>query len=319
MATAFEQPIANGLLPDPMGALECIRLRKSYGRKIAVRGLSLRVARGEVFGFLGPNGAGKSTVVKMLVGLVHPTGGAATVLGRPLSETAIRARIGFLPEQFRFYDWLTGPELLELHGRLYGLAGDDLRRRAGELLERVGLQPHRDKALRHYSKGMLQRIGLAQALLNRPELIFLDEPTSGLDPLGRRLVRDIIHEQRAAGVTVFLNSHLLSEIELTCDRVAFVKAGAVVHVRELSSADRELEVEVRASNVTEICIAGLQALASHVERRPGGLGFRVPREEALPAIVRHLVAAGAGVYSVSPSRISLEELFVSIIGQDEGL
>src|SRR5579884_2615202 len=220
-------------------AISTHRLRKVFGDKVAVRNLTLQVPRGEVFGFLGPNGAGKSTSVKMLLGLVAPTSGTATILGRPAGDVKARAKVGFLPEHFRFYDWLTPEELLRLHGRLYSISPADLRQRIPGLLDLVGLTPHRDKCLREFSKGMLQRIGLAQALLNDPDLIFLDEPTSGLDPLGRRLVRDIIKSQRERGAAVLLNSHLLGEVEATCDRVAFIRDGEVVETRELNSSQGE--------------------------------------------------------------------------------
>src|SRR6267378_4050771 len=220
-------------------------LRKVFGGKVAVRNLTLDVPQGEVFGFLGPNGAGKSTSVKMLLGLVFPTSGEAEILGRPMGDVKVRSKVGFLPEHFRFYDWLTPAELLKLHGRLYGVSQSALRERIPALLDLVGLTPHRDKRLQEFSKGMLQRIGLAQALLNDPELIFLDEPTSGLDPIGRRLVRDIIKAQRQRGATVFLNSHLLSEVEVTCDQVAFIKDGEVVATRDLRAhPDDEVRVVV---------------------------------------------------------------------------
>ncbi|HWT79031.1 MAG TPA: ABC transporter ATP-binding protein, partial [Candidatus Methylomirabilis sp.] len=173
---------------DP--AIQTDRLRKVFGDRAAVKGLTLLVQQGEVFGFLGPNGAGKTTSMKMLLGLITPTAGSASLLGAPLGNRAIRARIGFLPEHFRFQEWLTAREFLELHGQLYGMEGNRLARRSDELLERVGLADFRNKQLHTFSKGMLQRIGLAQALLNNPALVFLDEPTSGLDPVGRRLVRD---------------------------------------------------------------------------------------------------------------------------------
>ena len=180
-------------------AIETDQLRKAFGENVAVRGLTLQVAHGEVFGFLGPNGAGKTTSLKMFLGLVAPTSGSAMLLGAPLGDRAVRGEIGFLPEHFRFHDWLTAQEFLTLHGRLYRMDASRLRGRLAELLELVGLTPFRDKRLRTFSKGMLQRIGLAQALLNNPKLVFLDEPTSGLDPVGRRLVRDIIHDLRKPG------------------------------------------------------------------------------------------------------------------------
>ncbi|MGH7584054.1 MAG: ABC transporter ATP-binding protein, partial [Gemmatimonadales bacterium] len=226
-------------------AIETRNLRKVFGRQTAVRNLSLTVRRGEIFGFLGPNGAGKSTAIKMLLGLVRPTGGEAYVLGAPSSTVSVRQQIGFLPEDFRFYDWLTASELLRLHGRLSGMASAALRRRIPEVLELVGLGPHAERRLRGFSKGMLQRIGLAQAVIHEPQLIFLDEPTSGLDPMGRRLVRDILRSERDRGATVFLNSHLLGEIEVTCDRVAFIKEGEVVASHDLNAAaQNELRVVV---------------------------------------------------------------------------
>src|SRR5579864_5916729 len=232
-------------------------LRKVFSGKVAVRNLTLDVPRGEVFGFLGPNGAGKSTSVKMLLGLIFPTSGEAEILGRPAGDVKTRSKVGFLPEHFRFYDWLTSAELLKLHGRLYGMSRALLRERVPALLDLVGLTPHRDKRLRDFSKGMLQRIGLAQALLNEPDLIFLDEPTSGLDPIGRRLVRDIIKAQRDRGATVLLNSHLLGEVEITCDRVAFIKEGAVIETRELYGTEEQTNVSIRAANMTSEAANGL--------------------------------------------------------------
>src|SRR6266852_338885 len=179
-------------------------LRKVFGGKVAVRRLTLEVARGEVFGFLGPTGAGKSTSAKMLLGLVSPTSGEAEILGQPVGDVKTRRRVGFLPEHFRFYDWLAGEELLKLHGRLYGMSHAALRERVPVLLDLVGLTPHRNKRLRDFSKGMLQRIGLAQALINDPDLIFLDEPTSGLDPVGTRWMKDLIIKLRDDGKTIIM-------------------------------------------------------------------------------------------------------------------
>jgi ABC-2 type transport system ATP-binding protein len=295
-------------------------LRKVFGDKVAVRGLTLEVSRGEVFGFLGPNGAGKSTSVKMLLGLVAPSSGTAAILGRPIGDVKTRAKVGFLPEHFRFYDWLTAAELLKLHGRLYGASHAELRRRIPDLLERVGLTPHRDKRLRDFSKGMLQRIGLAQALLNDPELIFLDEPTSGLDPVGRRLVRDIIKSQRERGATVLLNSHLLSEVEITCDRVAFIKDGEVVESRELNSLlEEQTTVTIRATSVSAEAVTTLQQLVLSVRTESDRFVLSVSSISVLPEIVRCLVEKGAEVYEVTPQRLSLEERFLQIVGSDGGL
>ncbi len=301
-------------------AIQTRGLRKIYGRKVAVRSLSLEVRRGEVFGFLGPNGAGKTTCMKIMLGLAAPTAGQAMVLGRPVGDVEIRRKIGFLPEHFRFYDWLTATELLQLHGKLYGIAPTELRRRVPSLLELVGLTPHRDKRLREFSKGMLQRVGLAQALLNAPELVFLDEPTSGLDPLGRRLVREIIMAQRQQGATVFLNSHLLSEVEITCDRVAFIKQGEVLETREVSAlTDTTLQVTIRARKLEQESLSGLSQWASAARLDGERLTFAVADVETLPEILRYLVARGADVYEVIPQRASLEDLFLRIVGTDGGL
>ena len=295
-------------------------LRKVFSGKMAVRNLTLDVPRGEVFGFLGPNGAGKSTSVKMLLGLVFPTSGEAEILGRPIGDVKTRSKVGFLPEHFRFYDWLTPAELLELHGRLYGMSHARLRERVPVLLDLVGLTPHRDKRLRDYSKGMLQRIGLAQALLNEPDLIFLDEPTSGLDPVGRRLVRDIIRAQRDRGATVLLNSHLLGEVEITCNRVAFIKDGEVVETRQLDDGNEEqTTVSIRAVKVTAEAASGLSRWSQSVRSEGELLKLSVSSRAAVPEIVRYLVTSGAEVYEVTPQRLSLEERFLEIVGSDGGL
>ena len=285
-----------------------------------MRGLSLQVRRGEIFGFLGPNGAGKSTSVKMLLGLVKPTGGHAEILGRPFSNVEVRRKIGFLPEDFRFYDWLTASELLELHGRLCGLSSAKLHDRVPAYLGLVGLAAHRDTRLRGFSKGMLQRIGLAQALLHEPELIFLDEPTSGLDPMGRRLVRDIIREQRARGATVFLNSHLLSEVEITCDTVAFIKHGEVIATRDLrTSAEGDIHVHIRAHNLREDLLPGLSRWTSSAHFQDACLTISTNSLDVLPQILRYLVSANVDVFEFTPQRLSLEESFLKIMGEDQGL
>jgi len=295
-------------------------LRKVFGGKVAVRRLTLEVARGEVFGFLGPNGAGKSTSVKMLLGLVSPTSGEAEILGQPVGDVKTRSRVGFLPEHFRFYDWLTGEELLKLHGRLYGMSHAALRERVPVLLDLVGLTPHHNKRLRDFSKGMLQRIGLAQALINDPDLILLDEPTSGLDPIGRRLVRDIIKAQRDRGATVLLNSHLLGEVEITCDRVAFIKDGEVVESRELhGESEEQTTVSIRAVNVTVEVLNGLSQWSSSARTEGDRLTLTLSSNTLLPEIVRYLVAKGVDVYEVAPQRLSLEERFLEIVGSDGGL
>jgi ABC-2 type transport system ATP-binding protein len=256
----------------------------------------------------------------MLLGLAQPTSGEAFVLDAPAGDVEVRHRIGFLPENFRFYEWLTPPELLHLHGRLSGVSGGALAKRVPELIDLVGLTPHTDKRLQNFSKGMLQRIGLAQALVHEPELIFLDEPTSGLDPLGRRMVRDIIRAQRERGATVFLNSHLLSEIEITCDEVVFIREGEVVTSRDLRAQHEEaVRVEVRARKFSQECLLGLSRWTATVEVDEERLTLTVPSRKALPDILTHLVSSDAGVYQFTPQRLSLEELFMNVMGEDRGL
>src|SRR5436190_12439991 len=266
----------------PDRAIETRSLRKHFGRTLAVADLSLSIRRGEVFGFLGPNGAGKTTSLKLLLGLIEPTGGAGTVLGAPLGTRATRSKIGFLPEHFRFHDCLTGRELLRIHGRLFGLRGATLEARVDALLARVALTEAADRRLQTYSKGMLQRAGLAQALVNSPELVFLDEPTSGLDPLGRVLVRSIIEELRALGTTVFLNSHLLGEVEATCDRVAFVKHGCVIEELVLAEMQSGLDVEIRVADPDAALVEGLSEFGSDVRLEAGLVRLRIAHESSLP-------------------------------------
>lgn len=301
-------------------AIETHHLRKLFGDKVAVKDLSLSVERGQVFGFLGPNGAGKTTSVKMLLDLVAPSGGDGRLLGAPFGDPNVRAHIGFLPEHFRFHDWLRADEFLKLHADLYHMPRDRAHRRIQELLELVGLADHAHKKLGAFSKGMLQRIGLAQALLNEPELVILDEPTSGLDPVGRRLVRDIIYDLRQAGTTVFLNSHLLSEVEITCDQVAFIKHGEVIRTSPLNTLmEGEVSVEVRARNMNADVLGGLSTWAQNVRADGEHLSFSLQQESDLPKVNRYLVEKGVEVYALRPQQLSLEDMFIQIVGTDGGL
>jgi ABC-2 type transport system ATP-binding protein len=295
-------------------AIETHNLRKEYGRTVAVDDLTLQVERGEVFGFLGPNGAGKTTAVKMLLGLAVPTSGAGQLLGQPLGDPETRARVGFLPEHFRFHEWLEAAEFLDVHGQLFGMDRGRRAKRVPELLELVGLAEAADRKLSAFSKGMLQRIGLAQALLPEPEVVFLDEPTSGLDPLGRRLVRDIIRKLRAAGTTIFLNSHLLSEVEVTCDRVAFIKQGRVVRIARLGALVEGLtEVVLRVGRVTPELVEGLGRWGSDVRVDDRRIALSVADEHALPELAQWVVSQGAGLYAMTPQQLSLEELFIRVV------
>ena len=307
-------------MPSDTFAIETHNLRKLFGDKVAVQNLTLAVERGEVFGFLGPNGAGKTTSVKMLLDLITPSEGEGFLFGKSLDNPKVRKRVGFLPEHFRFHDWLTADEFLALHADLYHMPHSKSKKRIAELLDLVGLIQHANKKLKEYSKGMLQRIGLAQALLNYPELVILDEPTSGLDPVGRRLVRDIIRSLKENGTTVFLNSHLLSEVEITCDRVAFIKNGEVIHTSALQTLmEGDVSLEIRARNLRPEVINGLSQWSQNVRADGEYLSLTIHDEIHLPEINRYLVERGVDVFTLRPQHVSLEELFIQIVGTDGGL
>ncbi|MBZ5639047.1 MAG: ABC transporter ATP-binding protein [Acidobacteriia bacterium] len=295
-------------------------LSKAFGEVVAVRGLTLSLRPGEAFGCLGQNGAGKTTFVKMLLGLVAPTSGSGILLGAPLGDRAARRDVGFLPEHFRFHDWLTASELLELHGRLFGVDRPTLLRRSDALLDRVGLATFRHRRLRTFSKGMLQRIGIAQALIGEPRLVFLDEPTSGLDPVGRLLVRDLIGELKRGGTTVFLNSHLLGEVEASCDRVAFVKHGEALRVGDLGSlVEGETELSIRAGELDPETLFGLGRFGRPRRTDSGEIVLAGVSDRDVPEIARWLVGRGAELRALVPRRPSLEEIFLRILGRDGGL
>ena len=308
--------------PRPAGAvLRTAGLAKTYGGRPpveALRPLDLEVGPGEVFGLLGPNGAGKTTLVKLMLGLVRPTAGAATLLGRPVADAGARREVGYLPEGHRFPPFLTGRDTLDLFARMGGVDGDRRARRAPALLDLVRLGGAADRKVGTYSKGMLQRLGIAQALMNRPRVVFLDEPTDGVDPVGRREIRELIETLRDDGVTVFLNSHLLSEVERVCTRVAILKDGAFVRqgtVDDLTRVGRAWRLLT-----TPLPAATAEALGGVLEPDPApradGLALAhavVPDREALGAVLDRLRADGVGVEAVEPVRQSLEDLFVEVV------
>ena len=277
----------------------------------AVRGVSLRVEPGEIFGYLGPNGAGKTTTMKMAMGLIQPTGGELRVFGQPVSDVAVRSRIGYLPENPYFYDYLTAREILEFYGKLFGLSRAKRRQRADELIELVGLSDAHSRRLRGFSKGMLQRVGIAQALVNDPDLIVLDEPLSGLDPIGRKEVRDIIVSLRQRKKTIFFSSHILHDIEMICDRVAIIDKGVIERVGKL---DEMLQggsslVDVLAYDLSPGLHDRLGELADTVVEVPSGVSLSLD-EARLPELLKALMADQARVKHVAPHRDSLEDLFV---------
>lgn len=300
----------------PANAIETFELRKVFNEtKVAVEGLTLQVQRGEVFGFLGPNGAGKTTSVKMLLGLVHPTAGSAFLLGEPIGIPQARAAVGFLPEHFRFHEWLRADEFLDLHGQLYGMSKADRVARITELIELVDLQEATKRRLNTFSKGMIQRIGLAMALLPRPTLVFLDEPTSGLDPFGRMLVRDVIRAAQDDGTTVFVNSHLLSEVEVTCDRVAFIRHGRVIRAGTIPELSAGLvRLRIKLGWIPPGFLADLQKWGDHVEQlSEQEIALSLPAEDRVADLTSWLVGQGVRVYGLAPHQVSLEELFLQIM------
>jgi ABC-2 type transport system ATP-binding protein len=301
---------------DPtVPAVETRELRKEYGAKVAVESLTITVRQGEVFGFLGPNGAGKSTTMKMLMGLVFPTSGEMALLGRPIGDVFVKRRVGFLPEQFRFHEWMQAWEFLDFHGQLYGMGARERKRRIPEVLELVGLEGEGRNRLRTFSKGMLQRIGLAQAVMNNPALVFLDEPTSALDPIGRREVRDIIARFRSEGMTVFLNSHILAEVEQVCDRCAIINHGRVARMGTMAELlAEELTVDLTLDAVGPRVWQALDGAATPVGGEGRTITIRVQDEEAIPPLIDRLVAAGAKVYAVAPHKRTLEDVFMEAIG-----
>jgi ABC-2 type transport system ATP-binding protein len=293
---------------DP--AIDLHGLHKAYRSTVALEALDLRVERGEVFGFLGPNGAGKTTAVKLLLGLTRPTRGDGTVLGRPLGDREARRGIGYLPELFRYQAWLTAREVLRLHASLAGLPGD----REAELdrvIDLVGLKGRDGDRTGGFSKGMQQRLGLAAALIGDPALVILDEPTSALDPVGRDDVRAIIREAQSRGSTVFLNSHLLGEVERLCDRVAIVNHGRVVAAGTLADLLGASVVRIRVTDLAE----SRAALASygHVTAEDDWLVVGPVEPDRVPDIVAAVVAAGGRVHAVDPGRRSLEDLFLDLV------
>ncbi len=288
-------------------------LAKRYGRTEALRDLTMSVGRGEVFGFLGPNGAGKTTAVKLLLGLARPTGGHGTVLGRPLGDRTARRHVGYLPELFRYQPWLRAREVLALHADLIGMPGGPARRTAiDDTLALVGLADRADDQVAGFSKGMQQRLGLGVALLGEPELVFLDEPTSALDPIGRIDVREIIRAVRTRGTTVFLNSHLLSEVELVCDRVAIVDHGLVLAVGGLADLLGEPEVRIRVTGLPADAHDGLHALGTVVIDGEW-LTIRPIDADRVPDAVASIVAAGGRIHAVEAGRVSLEDRFRALV------
>ncbi len=310
-----------------MSAVEIFGLTKDYLRGFwrqrphrALDRLDLKVEVGEVFGLVGPNGAGKSTVLKLLMRIIYPSAGSARLLGRPFDEVEVHRRIGFLPEAPYFYDYLSAREFLNYCGQLFGLLPQERRRRIGQLLEQVGLVEAADIALRHFSRGMLQRVGLAQALINDPDLIFLDEPMLGLDPVGRREVRELILRLRAAGKTICFSTHILPDVESLCDRVAILNRG---RLHGLGRLDEILKIKIEANEVlvgqaTPQLEQALRGLADELRIAGDKLTVTVPQEK-LYQVIDCVRQRGGRLLAVQPVRPSLEDYFFQEFGTEKVL
>ena len=310
-----------------MNALATYDLTKDYAVGFwrprpyrALDHLTLEVEPGEVFGFLGPNGAGKTTTLKLLMQLVYPTSGRAELLGRPIGDPSAKRRIGYLPENPYFYDYLTAEELLRYYAGLFGYSGAECRARTERLLDEVGIGPERKLQLRKFSKGMLQRVGIAQALINDPELVILDEPMSGLDPLGRRDVRALILRLRDRGCTVFFSSHVLSDAEALCSRVAILAKGRLVIAGRLNEmlAFRVRGWELVASAVTQPILGSISSRATRVTKiGEDRFSFELPLGQPVDRILSEMTAGGASLVSLNPIRETLEDFFVQQVSTPE--
>jgi ABC-2 type transport system ATP-binding protein len=299
-------------------AIEIDKLTKvfkiGFARKrpvTALENVSLEVGEGEVFGFLGPNGSGKTTTLKLLTRLIRPTSGTARILGESIDSVAMHRHIGYLPEQAYFYDYLTARELLWYFGRLTGVDDQTLATRVDETLDRVGLERAAfDRQLRKFSKGMLQRVGLAQAIVNDPKVLFFDEPMSGLDPIGRRQVRDLIVELREAGKTVFFSTHILADVEALCDRVAILNGGRLVETGRLADilVKRTGSLEIVAMAIDDTAIDALRAEAFDVKRSPGGVHIQIAGESEIEPALARIRAHGGRVISINHPRSALVDL-----------
>src|SRR5919201_2547657 len=317
---AVEVPLAAGesvAKPAALSpAIHTIELAKRYRTVTALAGLTMTVPRGEVFGFLGPNGAGKTTAVKLLLGLLSPTSGQGWLLGKPLGNLGARRRIGYLPELFRYQGWLTAAEVLALHCELAPLPRASWKDEVRTALETVGLTDRANDRVSTFSKGMQQRLGLGAALIGEPELVFLDEPTSALDPVGRHDVREIIRGLAARGTAVFLNSHLLSEVEQVCDRVAVVDHGRVIAEGTMDDLLGGTAVRVRVSGLTP---ADKNKLASfgRIDDEGEQLTFAGLDPERVPQLVSEIVSLGGRVYEVAPRHQTLEDRFLQLLEDEQ--
>lgn len=292
------------------------KLTKQFDGKGGFTDISLSIREGEVFSFLGKNGAGKSTFIRTLLGILHPTSGKGEMLGKPLGDVNVRSKVGYLPELFQYHNWLSGYELLFNHGLLYKMNKKDIKERIEVVLDTVGLKGHEHKKIKEYSKGMKQRIGLGCAILSDPLLLFLDEPTSALDPLGRKQVRDIILKLKNEGKTIFLNTHLLSEVELVSDRVAIIDKGSI---KKVGTMDELLlsSVVLSVGNCNERIILELKKFDSNLKIKGNEIELHVENDELLPQIASSIVKNDGLLYMMKRKENLLEELFIKTVGEED--
>ena len=294
--------------------IETYNLSKQYEQNTACHEICLSIKEGQVFGLLGPNGAGKSTLVKMLLGLVYPTSGQARVLGFPAGHQKAKKQTGYLPELFRQYEWLSAAELLQLYARIYEIPASQQKKRIAETLQLVGLQGRERERIKGYSKGMQQRLALAGAILHKPALLFLDEPTSALDPIGRREVRDIIALLSNNGTTIFLNSHLLSEVEMTCTHLGFINHGNMIDSGPVEDfMQQKHEITIVAEEVPASMLNRWRLEKRFIAQHDQTYTLAVDNKEEIPLLVEALVAGGSRIYQVESIQSGLEEVFMELI------
>jgi ABC-2 type transport system ATP-binding protein len=298
--------------------IETINLSKIYENNKGCKDINIAVPKGEIYGFLGPNGAGKSTFIKTIVGLLFPTSGTAQILGRPIGDIEAKKKIGYLPELFKYQEWMTGQDLLSFHSSLYKLDKKAAAIKIEEVLEIVNLKGAEKSKIGTYSKGMQQRIGIASALLCDPELLFLDEPTSALDPIGRKEVRDIMVDLKNRGKTVFLNSHLLSEVEMVCDSAAIISKGTIIKqgkMTELLAGNTVLDIH--AEDINNEILNKLEKIDENITFDGKNLKMQVKENFEIHEVASLIISGGGKLYGLTPHRNSLEELFIKLVERGE--
>lgn len=294
--------------------IETEKLTKYYGKKLGCRDVDIYVQEGEIFGLLGPNGAGKSTFIKMMTGLIFPTSGSARLLGKPVGDVDTRRRVGYLPENFKYQEWMTGEDLLSFHASLYKLDKNTAASRINEVLELVKLKGHEKYKVGIYSKGMQQRIGIACALLPSPLLLFLDEPTSALDPIGRKEVRDIMLELKSRGTSILLNSHLLSEVEMVCDSAAIINKGTIIKQGKMEEMlESQMSLEAQVENINDEILKILSKIDPGIEYRNNRIVMKITNRDDISNVAAVIIQKGGRLYELAHKRESLENLFISLV------